>query len=113
MRSCMTRKSGTIRTMMRLTATSRTGIATAMIADSPTSCCSAMMTPPTARMGALTSIVDVMSTSICTCCTSLVDRVMSEGAPKRATSRSLNVPTWAKIASRRSRPSAIATRAPK
>lgn len=31
----------------------------------------------------------------------------------RATSRSLNVPTWAKIASRRSRPSAIATRAPK
>ena len=113
MRSCMTRKSGTVRTMIALTAMSSTGIATAIMSESSRSCCSAMMTPPIARIGALTSIVLVMSTSICTCCTSLVVRVMSEGAPNRLTSRSEKVPTCANTAPRKSRPRAIATRAPK
>ena len=38
-------------------------------------------------IGAATSIVQLISTSICTCCTSLVLRVISDGAPNRATSR--------------------------
>ena len=49
-----------------------------------------MMMPPTHMIGAATSIVQVISTSICTCCTSLVVRVISEGAPKWATSRAEN-----------------------
>ncbi len=46
---------------------SMTGTATARIQDSPTSCCSAAITPPTARIGAETSIVQVIRTRICTC----------------------------------------------
>ena len=38
-------------------------------------------------IGAATSIVQVITTSICTCCTSLVLRVISDGAPKCWTSR--------------------------
>ena len=72
-----------------------------------------MMTPPIARIGAATSSVQVISTSICTCCTSLVVRVMSDGAPNCDTSRSENSPTRWKIAPRRSRPSAIDALAPK
>ena len=64
-------------------------------------------------MGAETSRVHVMSTSICTCWTSLVVRVMSEGAPNFETSRSENSPTRTKIASRTSRPNAMAAFAPK
>ena len=45
-----------------------------------------MMTPPTMVIGAATSSVHVISTSICTCWTSLVMRVISDGAPKRPTS---------------------------
>ena len=41
-----------------------------------------MTMPPTHMIGADTIIVQVSSTSICTCCTSLVVRVMSDGAPK-------------------------------
>ena len=68
-----------------------------------------MTIPPTAMIGAITSIVNVISTSICTCCTSLVLRVISDGAPKRPTSRAENEPTWWKMRARRSRPAAIAT----
>jgi hypothetical protein len=99
--------------MMAPSETSSTGTATAMIHDICTSCCSARTTPPMARMGAETSSVKVINASICTCCTSLVERVMSEGAPKEETSRSLNSLTRWKIAPRRSRPIAMAARAPK
>ncbi len=68
-----------------------------------------MTIPPTAMIGAITSIVNVISTSICTCCTSLVLRVISDGAPKWPTSRAEKRPTWWKIRARRSRPAAIAT----
>ena len=37
-------------------------------------------------IGAATSSVQIISTSICTCCTSLVMRVISDGAPNVATS---------------------------
>jgi hypothetical protein len=40
-------------------------------------------------IGAATIIVQVISTSICTCWTSLVLRVISDGAPIWATSRLL------------------------
>ena len=72
-----------------------------------------MITPPTHMIGAATSSVQVISTSICSCCTSLVLRVISEGAPKEFSSRAENVPTWWKTAARTSRPNAIAVRAPK
>ena len=113
MRFCMRRKSGTIRIMIPPTATSRMGMLTAMSQESPTSCWSAMMTPPIASMGADTKSVQVMSTTICTCCTSLVVRVMSEGAPNWETSRSENSLTVLKMPLRRSRPSDIDTVAPK
>ena len=45
-----------------------------------------MIVPPTIMIGAATSNVADMSTSICTCCTSLVMRVISDGAPSRSTS---------------------------
>ena len=72
-----------------------------------------MMMPPTHMIGAAIIIVHVITTSICTCCTSLVLRVISDGAPKCATSRAENSPTRRKIAPRRSRPKLIAVRAPK
>ncbi len=43
-----------------------------------------MMMPPMAVIGAATSSVQVIRTSICTCCTSLVMRVISDGAPNVA-----------------------------
>ena len=113
MRVCILRNSGTIRTMMSPTATSSTGTLTAISQDSCTSCRMAMMMPPMHRMGADTSSVQVISTSICTCCTSFVERVISEGAPNRVTSCSENSPTRVNTAPRRSRPSAMAAFAPK
>ena len=71
------------------------------------------MMPPTHMIGAAISIVQVITTSICTCCTSLVLRVISDGAPKWETSRAEKVPTWWKIAERTSRPKLIAALAPK
>ena len=73
---------------------------------------SAMITPPTIMIGADTAIVQVISTSICTCCTSFVVRVISDGAPNCCTSRVENVPTRWKSAARRSRPKLIAVREP-
>ena len=71
-----------------------------------------MTIPPMQSMGAAMIIVQVISTSICTCCTSLVPRVMSEGAPNRPTSGLEKARTCSKTAPRRSRPRAMATRAP-
>ncbi len=53
-----------------------------------------------------------MSTSIWTCCTSLVMRVMSEGAPNSPTSRAENPVTLWNRSRRTSRPKLIAARAP-
>ena len=62
-------------------------------------------------IGAATNMVQPISTSICTCCTSFVVREISVGAPKWATSRAEKSPTREKIAERRSRPTPIAVRA--
>ena len=58
--------------------------------------------------------VNVMKASICTCWTSLVDRVIRVGAPNCATSRAAKVSTFPKTAPRAGPVlSAIAVRAPK
>ena len=83
------RNSGTIRLMMSSDEQRAAGARTTAISQlSPTSCCSAMMTPPIASSGAVTSMVAPIIASICTCCTSFVLRVISEPGPNFETSRS-------------------------
>lgn len=82
----------------------RAGMHTASSRDSTRSSRSAMMMPPIDMIGATTSIVTLISTSIWTCWTSLVVRVISDGAPNRPTSRVESRPTWWKMPARRSRP---------
>jgi hypothetical protein len=72
-----------------------------------------MMIPPKHMIGAVIMTVKVSSTIIWTCWMSLVDLVISEGAPKRPTSWAAKDSTVTKTDSRRSLPSAIAVRAPK
>ena len=112
-RVCMSRNSGTIRVMISPTPASSTGTLTAISQDSCRSCRMAMITPPMHSMGAATISVAETSTSCWTCWTSLVERVMRLGAPKRVTSCSENAATRLKIAPRTSRPIAIAAFAPK
>lgn len=71
------------------------------------------MMPPTHMIGADTSRVNVIRASICTCWTSLVVRVISDGAPKWPISRAEKDWTRSKTAPRMSRPTAEAVRAPK
>ena len=81
MRVCISRKPGTIREMIPPTARNSSGTQTASSQDSPRSSRIAISTPPTIMIGAATIIVQDISTSIWTCCTSLVLRVISDGAP--------------------------------
>ena len=113
MRVCMVRNSGRIRRMIKVTTMTRIGTMTRISEDSGTSWFSASTMPPTHMIGADTSSVKVSRTSICTCCTSFVVRVISDGAPNWPTSRAENSCTREKIAARTSRPTAIAVRAPK
>ncbi len=64
--------------------------------------------PPTIMIGAATNIVQVITTSICTCWTSLVMRVISDGAPNWPTSRAEKPVTRWKSDSRTSRPKPMA-----
>ncbi len=112
MRVWTSRKFGTIRVTTKPTQASRTGIAATRIQDSPMSWRIAITMPPIIMIGTVTAIVVPISTSICTCWTSLVVRVISDGAPKVETSRPEKVPTRWNSAARRSRPSPIAARAP-
>ncbi len=76
--------------------------------ESATSMRTAMMMPPMAVIGARIIMLSPMTTSCCTCCTSLVLRVMSDGVPKKLTSVCENASTRRKMALRRSRPNAMA-----
>ena len=87
MHSCIRRNAGTMRMTIEPRVIAATGIATSRIADRPTSWRTAMMTPTTRVIGAATAIVAAITTSIWTCCTSLVMRVISDGAPNVPTSR--------------------------
>ena len=89
------------------------GIATTNTIDSPTSWRTAITTPTTIVIGAATAIVHAITTSICTCCTSLVTRVMSDGEPNWPTSRADNRVTLWNIPWRTSRPNFIANLAEK
>ncbi len=71
-----------------------------------------MNTPTTIVIGAAMAIVHAMTTSICTCCTSFVMRVINDGAPNVPTSRAEKSVTLWKRFLRRSRPKLIATLPP-
>ena len=109
--SCITRKLGTMRRTMSATSPASTGTVRTMSQDSPTSSRVAITIAPTIMIGAETIMVKPVRTSICTCCTSLVSRVISDGAPKCWTSRAENEPTRSKISARTSWPKPIAVRA--
>ena len=85
------------------------GTITRRIEVSGTSWRRAMITPPTSMIGADTITVRPISTTIWTCWTSFVLRVISEAAPKWLTSTWENACTCPKMAARRSRPKAIDT----
>ena len=110
---CIERNSGCIREMISPMQTMSTGTTTSSSVESLTSSRRAMKTPPTHMIGADTIIVNVSSTTIWTCWTSLVERVISVGAPKCPTSCAAKDCTFAKMPARKSRPSAMAVRAPK
>ena len=88
-------------------------MATSRISESGPSSRTARITPPTIVIGAATSSVHVISTSICTCLTSLVMRVISDGAPKWPTSWAEKSVTLWNRSPRTSRPKPMAERAPK
>ena len=113
MRVCMRRNPGTIFAMITPIERASAGTATTRIQDSRRSSRTAMKMPPTHMTGAITRMNALITISICTCCTSLVLRVINDGAPNCPTSRAENVPTWCSTAPRRSRPAAIATFAPR
>ena len=107
------RKSGIARDITRPMTAAINGRITTSRPDSGTSVRSAMITPPTIRIGAEIMMVRAMKTSVWTCWTSFVFRVMSDAGPNWLTSTCENVSTFVKIALRRSRPKRIETRAPK
>lgn len=72
-----------------------------------------MTTPPTSMIGAMTMMVSESSTSICTCCTSFVVRVMRDGAPNWPISWAEKRCTLVNSPARTSRPNDMATLAPK
>ncbi len=82
MRSCITWNCGTIRMITSPTLMTSTGTLTSSSSESGPSSRTAMITPPTIVIGAATSSVHDIRTRICTWVTSLVMRVMSDGAPK-------------------------------
>ncbi len=86
-----------------------TGTITTRMPVSGTSWRRAMITPPTSMIGADTMTVRPMRTTIWTCWTSFVLRVISEAVPKWLTSTWENVSTFPKMPARRSRPKAIDT----
>jgi hypothetical protein len=82
----MVRNSGRIRITIRPTTRIMTGSTTTSSDDSAASWRSASTMPPTHMIGAATIIVNVISTSSWICCTSLVVRVIRDGAPNLLTS---------------------------
>ncbi len=112
-RVCMPRNCGRILPTSTVTTAPSAGTTASSRPDSGTSWLSAMTTPPTHMIGAATISVKVISASIWTCWTSLVVRVISDGAPNWLSSRAENSCTRENTPARRSRPMAIAVRAPK
>ena len=101
---CIARNFGTIRQMMRPMLIASAGMHTSSSFDSERSSRTAITMPPMHMIGDIRNIVALICTSVWTCWTSLVVRVISDGAPSLPTSRADSSPTWWKIAPRRSRP---------
>ncbi|OPZ48158.1 MAG: hypothetical protein BWY92_01626 [Firmicutes bacterium ADurb.BinA052] len=72
----------------------------------------AIMMPPTHMTGAEIMMLRLINTAICTCCTSLVLRVISEGVPNWSTSACEKLCTLRKTSLRRSRPKDMAVLEP-
>jgi hypothetical protein len=85
----------------------RNGRAHMRVLDRSTSMDTAIMIPPMAMMGALTTILRVMRTTIWTWVMSLVVLVMSEAVPNLSNSRREKDSTREKTSSRRSRPKPV------
>ena len=85
----------------------RKGRAHISVRDRSGSMDTAIMTPPTAMMGALTTILRVIRTTIWTWVMSLVVRVMSDAVPSLSNSRREKRSTREKTFSRRSRPKPV------
>ena len=110
--TCMARNSGTALRTTRPMKTPMTGTAARITPERGTLRRSARMMPPMAVMGAEITTLSIISTVICTCCTSLVVRVISDGVPKRLTSTWEKLSTLRNRAPRMSRPNAIAVLEP-
>ena len=109
---CIDLKSGNARVSTRPMKTPITGTATRITLESGTSKRSAMMMPPTAVIGAASVRLSIISTSICTCWTSFVVRVISEGVPKWLSSACEKLSTLRNSRPRTSRPKAMAVLEP-
>ena len=88
------------------------GIANSRITDSCTLSRTARIDPITRVSGAAIIIVVASTTSIWICWTSLVMRVINDGAPNWPTSRAEYAVTWWNRSRRMSRPKPIAALAP-
>ena len=86
----------------------RTGITTTMTHESPRSFETAMMMPPIIMIGALTIILIMRRTTICTWVTSFVVRVTRLGVPILSNSWSEKAETCVKMSSRMSAPMPMA-----
>ena len=85
--ACMDRNSGTTMTRITPITTAMTGTATASSGDSAEPSLTAMITPPTHMIGAMTIRVRAICRNSWICWTSLVLRVMRDGVPKSFISR--------------------------
>ena len=94
MRTCITWNWGTIREITVPTDRRSAGMLTRRMSVNGPSSRTAKMTPPMMVNGAASMSVHVISTRICTCWTSLVIRVINDGAPNRATSWAEKSVTW-------------------
>ena len=108
--TCIDRKRGTAFQSMKPTIAARSGMTTISSPERVTSVRSAMNTPPTNMIGALTIKVSAICMKSWICCTSFVLRVISEAVPKRFISRAEKPWTRPNTAARRSRPTPIEAR---
>ena len=106
--TCITRNSGSARDSISPMNSPRSGMITMSSADSSTSSRTAMITPPTAMIGARIITFSAMTRTIWTCWTSFVLRVIRVGGPNRFVSAWEKARTFWKMAARTSRPNAIA-----
>ena len=109
--TCMARNRGTAGMATRAMSPAMTGRITASDRERRAFTRIAMKSPPIPMIGAMAIMVRARSTTICTCCTSLVARVISEWVPKRFSSIWEKLSTRRNSAERRSRPEAMELRA--